>query len=93
VPKQARRDGVVVPYLDWVRAEMGVQTWRPFRSRLTSHAADWWLCFAAIPVDLFKAVDPVGDASPGYAAAAKKIRKSRRRHTQCVIAAGSVGVS
>jgi hypothetical protein len=87
LPKQAQRDGVLVPYLRFVRAEMGVRTWRHFCSRLTDHAADWWLSFAAIPVDLFEDVRPVGEATPGYAAAVKKIRKSKRRRSQCVTGA------
>lgn len=89
LPKRAVTAGALVPYLPWVRATMGVETWRHFRSRLSSHAADWWLSFAPIPVELFEDVRPVGEATPGYEAAVKKIRKSKRRR---VIAAGSAEV-
>jgi hypothetical protein len=84
LPKQAQRDGAVVPYLNWVRAEMGAEVWRRLRSRLSSHAEDWWISFAAIPVELFKDVTPVGEPSPGYTAAVKTISKSKRRRRKTV---------
>jgi len=85
LPKRAVTAGALVPYLPWVRTEMGVETWRHFRSRLSCHAADWWLAFAPDP-GRFASVDPVGGASRGYVAAVEKIHRSKRRRAQCVIA-------
>jgi hypothetical protein len=87
LPKQAVTAGALVPYLPWVRAEMGVETWRYFRGFLSTHARDWWLCFVPIPVDLFEEISPVGEPSPGYAAAFKKIERRSKTAARRQIAA------
>jgi hypothetical protein len=79
LPRHARRDGALVKYSTFIRREAGAASWRQLRTRLTSHADNWWLCLAAIPTGLFDAVHPVGDASPGYVASVKKIQKAERR--------------
>jgi hypothetical protein len=33
------KTGALVPYLPWVRTELGVETWRHFRSRLSRKTA------------------------------------------------------
>jgi hypothetical protein len=82
LPKSAARDGALVPFLPWVCAEMGVETWRLFRERLSSRARDWYLCFCTIPPGLFQEFRPVGETSPEYRRAIKTIAKSQRRCVQ-----------